>query len=119
MAPLERGKPTIRANPCSEDAIIIKKFINNIAIINCTPDKDTWLDIHILPMLPYPGSHSSGDCTLVVLELTYMVVKWRRCLHVVKLTSLCGIVSQRVQGLLKAYFKIKAKDEQEKSPLFA
>ena len=95
-------KPTRRENLCSGDAIIIKKFIYHTAIINCTPDKYTRLEIHILPMLSYSGCHSRGGCTLVLLELTYMVVNWRRCL--VKLMSLCGIVSQRVQGFLEAYF---------------
>ena len=46
-----------------------------------------------------------GLHTLVVLELTHMVIKWR---HVyAKVTSPCEIASQRIQGLLEAYFKIE------------
>ena len=40
--------------------------------------------------------------TLVVLEVMHIVVKKRHCY--VKVTSLCEIVSKRIQGLLEAYF---------------
>ena len=68
------------------------------------------------PSLPWDGksylSHvilpsvSWEDCSLVVLDLTHMVVKWCQCL--VKVTSSCDIASLHIQGLLESYFKIKS-----------
>ena len=52
----------------------------------------------ILPTLSHAG------CTLVVFELTHMVVKWCHCY--VKVTSSCNNASWLIQGLLEAYFKI-------------
>ena len=70
----------------------------------------------ILPMLFLPRLSREG-CTLIVSELTRMVVKSHHCY--VKVTSLCGIASQRIQGLLEAYFKIKKTMLSKKNnPLF-
>ena len=44
-----------------------------------------------------------------------MVVKRRNCY--VKVTSSCGIASERIQGLLEAYFKLKKNGEQEKESI--
>ena len=44
-------------------------------------------------------------CTSIALELTHMVVK--SCQSLVKATAPCDIASQRIQELLKAYFKLK------------
>ena len=65
-------------------------------------------------MLSYPGYHVSASY-LVVLELTRMVVKWRHCY--VNVTSPCEIASERIQGLLEAYFNIKNRGEQEKESI--
>ena len=48
---------------------------------------------------------SPEGCTLVVLSLMYMVLKWRHCY--VKVTSPCNIASQRIQKLPGAYFSNK------------
>ena len=61
------------------------------------------ISIFILPMLSYPGCHVRNK-TLVVLELTHMVVKCRQCL--VKVLPSRDIASQIIQELLEAYFKI-------------
>ena len=60
---------------------------------------------------------TSGLHQLVVLELTHSVVKRRHCC--VKVTSSCEIASERIQGLLEAYFKIKKTVvSKNKNPLF-
>ena len=62
---------------------------------------DSYSRTHVLlPRLPCEG------CTLVVLELTHMVVKWRQCS--VNMRSSCDIASRRIQRLLEAYFIIKS-----------
>ena len=48
---------------------------------------------------------SCEGCTLVVLELTYMAVKWRHCY--VRGTSPYQVASQRIQEVLGAFFKHK------------
>ena len=47
-----------------------------------------------------------------------MVVKQRHCY--VKVTSVCGILSQRIYGLLEDYYKIikKTMVSKKKDPLF-
>ena len=67
-------------------------------ILSCV--RNSYLTHVILPRLSWE------DCSLVVLELTHMVVKWRQCL--VKVKSSCDIASQRIQWLLEAYFNIKS-----------
>ena len=39
------------------------------------------------------------------------------CQCLVKVTSSCDIASQRIQGLLEAYFKMKVNGEQEKESI--
>ena len=51
-----------------------------------------------------------------VLKLSHMVVKLRQCL--VKMTSLCDIASQCIQGLLEVYFKMKAMMNKKKIPFY-
>ena len=69
-------------------------------------DRKSYLTHAILSRL------SSKVCTLIVLELTHMVVK--RCHCYIKGMSSCEIASQRIQGFLEAYFNIKNNGEQEK-----
>ena len=47
-------------------------------------------------------------------DQTGSLVLLERYVHGRQLASICDVVSQRVQVLLKAYFKIKANCEQEK-----
>ena len=44
-------------------------------------------------------------CTLVVLEIKFLVFKCHMC-HV-KVRSLCNVVSQCIQELVGAYLKVK------------
>ena len=76
-------------------------------VYSCTTDKNVWdfslgqesyLAHVILPRL------SRKHCSLAVLELTHMFVKWCQCL----VKSDVIIASQHIQELLKAYFKIKS-----------
>ena len=78
-------------------------------------DRKSYLTHVILPRLSREGS----QCTLVVLELACMVVKWHHCY--VKVTSSCHAASQRIQELLGAFFKHKMRYlmvSKKKDPLF-
>ena len=58
-------------------------------------DRNSYLTHAILPMLSHEGF------TLVVLELTHMVVKCHHCYVIV--TSSCHVTSQGIQEFLGAF----------------
>ena len=78
------------------DFFVQQKSISEILVW----DRNCYLIPVILPRLSWEG------CSLVVMELMHMIVKWQQCS--VKVTSSWNNASQRIQGILEAYFKINS-----------
>ena len=89
---------TFGSSECSYNTIII----GNNDVTNQLVQKSSLIITMGQEILSYPGCHQST--TLVVLALMHMVVKCCQCS--LKVTLSCNNVSQSVQGLLEAYFKI-------------